>query len=366
MQGLSGARALYLDAIGGKRADGAARALTFSLGLLSRIYGLSIRRRNRSFDGGRGVASLEVPVLSIGNITVGGTGKTVLVEDLARRLLRLGLRPLILSRGYKGDSGANDEFQLLAENLPDVPHVTGKDRLAAAGEGLSRHRPDVIILDDGFSHRSLARDLDIVTIDALCPFGYGHLLPRGLLREPPASLARADLIVLTRSDLIGSQECRSIETELARLSGKAGVVKAFHNPWRAVDVARNRVVDHLSLSGKTSYVFCAIGNPLGFKLTVEKLSIPIVGQSYFIDHHRYTVGDLRAIEKAARAGGAECLLVTQKDRVKLTRIGYNWRLPIYSIDVRMAYLSGEEILEERIARVVEHVEGSPGHPASSP
>ncbi|MFH0963256.1 MAG: tetraacyldisaccharide 4'-kinase [Planctomycetota bacterium] len=352
MRGLSSGRAFYLDAIAGKRTDGAARALMSFLVPLSRIYEAAIRRRNLSFDRGRAVASLEIPVLSIGNITVGGTGKTVLIEDLARRLLRLGLRPLIVSRGYKGDSGGNDEFQLLAENLPHVPHVTGKKRIKAAHEGITAHRPDVIILDDAFSHRGLARDLDIVTIDALCPFGYGALLPRGLLREPPEELARADLVVLTRSDLIREEDRQAIETDLARLSGKAAVIEAFHDPWRAVDIMNSREVDHRTLAGTPSYVFCAIGNPQGFKLTVAKLSIPVVGETYFIDHHRYTPGDLRAIEVEACARGARCLLVTQKDRVKLTRIGYNWRLPIRSIDVRMAYLSGEEILEERIAGAV--------------
>ena len=352
MRAFSRGRSYYLDVISGARSGACASALRGSLGLLARAYGKAVRRRNRLYDSGQGTRSVNVPIISVGNITVGGTGKTVLVEDVVRHLGSLGRRAAIVSRGYHGGSGDNDEFRVLAENLPEVPHVTGADRYLCALAALRNHRVDVIVLDDGFSHRALSRDLDIVAIDALCPFGYGHLLPRGLLREPPQVLGRADVVLITRSDLIGSEALLSIERRIRQLAPDADIVTAYHHPHRAVDVSTDREADHLTFKGKRAYMFCAIGNPLGFELTLKKLSIDVVGKTLFIDHHRFTPPQLHTIEGDARRLRSDCLLVTQKDRAKLKQIGYNWRLPIYSIDVQMGYLSGQARLHSRITKCI--------------
>jgi len=352
MRALSRGRSYYLDVISGAERGLVAAALRGTLALLAKAYGKAVEWRNRSYDAGRGVRSVDVPIISVGNITVGGTGKTLLVEDIVRQLRSLGCRAAILSRGYGGDAGDSDEFMLLAENLPDVPHRTGAARYSCALETLRHCDVDVLVLDDGFSHRALARDLDIVTVDALCPFGYGHLVPRGLLREPPQVLRRADVVLITRSDLLSREAHAGIERRISQLAPDADIVNAFHDPHCAVNVATGHRIDHLMLRDKRAYMFCAIGNPLGFELTLGKLSIDVVGRMLFIDHHRYTRSQLHTIEGLARLARADCVLVTQKDRVKLEQIGYNWRLPIYSIDVRMGYISGQARLHSRIVQCV--------------
>ena len=148
---------------------------------MSLLYGLVVRVRNRAYDGGLfQIRRVDVPVVSIGNLTAGGTGKTPCVEYVARFYRQLDLRVAILSRGYGAASGPNDEALLLEENLPDVPHLQGADRVETATTAVEELESEVLVLDDGFQHRRLGRDLDVVLIDATCPWGYGHLLPRGL------------------------------------------------------------------------------------------------------------------------------------------------------------------------------------------
>jgi tetraacyldisaccharide 4'-kinase len=150
-------------------------------------YGLAVRVRNWLYDRGwKRVVRAAVPVVSVGNLTLGGTGKTPCVEYVARFYRRLDLRVAILSRGYGSRAGRNDEALVLEENLPDVPHLQGPDRAALAAIGVEELESEILVLDDGFQHRRLARDLDLVLIDATEPWGYGYLFPRGLLREPPA------------------------------------------------------------------------------------------------------------------------------------------------------------------------------------
>ncbi len=166
-------------------------------------YGAVVALRNRGFD--RRWLEIEqagVPVVSVGNLTVGGTGKTPMVEWVARWYRRRGQRVAILSRGYRQVHGLNDEGRVLEENLPDVPHLQDRDRVRSARIAVEELEAEILVLDDGFQHRRLARDLDLVLIDALEPFGLGHLLPRGLLREPLRSLRRTDMVVLSRADLV--------------------------------------------------------------------------------------------------------------------------------------------------------------------
>ena len=340
--------------IGGRRKGALAALARGALHALSLAYGAYMRRRNRRWDAPDAAQSAGVPVISVGNITVGGTGKTVLVEDIARRLAASGHRPAIVSRGYTREraGGENDEFRVLAENLPHVPHVTGADRLAAARQARERFAADVIVLDDAFSHRRIARDLDIVTIDALCPFGYGYLLPRGLLREPPSALARAGLVVVTRADLATDAERDRLLADIRSLAPNAALVTARHEVTGLVDVRSGEQEDAATIKTKRAYVFCAIGNPLAFEHTAAGVCREIVGSCAFDDHHVFGPDELARVERLARQSGADCLLVTQKDRVKLHRTGYNWDTPVHSVEVRMGYLTGASTLDRLVSRAV--------------
>jgi tetraacyldisaccharide 4'-kinase len=173
---------------------------------------------------------VDVPVISIGNLTLGGTGKTPMVEFVCRWFLQRGKRPIILSRGYRAAGGCNDEARLLQSNLPEVPHLQGKDRVALARHACEHFAPDVLVLDDGFQHRRLARDLDIVLIDCTEPFGYGRIFPRGLLREPIGSLRRAGLVVLSRADQCLRADRDRIRAQIFDAAGEKPIVEAVHRP----------------------------------------------------------------------------------------------------------------------------------------
>ncbi|MCA1685652.1 MAG: tetraacyldisaccharide 4'-kinase, partial [Planctomycetia bacterium] len=205
--------AAFLRIVRGRTAGPLAGAARVGLRLASFGASLGVLLRNLGYDRGRlAVARAAVPVVSVGNLTLGGTGKTPMVEWVARWYRRRGVRVAILSRGYRrdGSGGVNDEAMVLEENLPDVPHLQDPDRVKIAGVAVEELGSELLVLDDGFQHRRLARDLDLVLLDALEPFGLGRLFPRGLLREPVRSLRRADLVVLTRADLVTADALRAI------------------------------------------------------------------------------------------------------------------------------------------------------------
>ncbi|MEM0927420.1 MAG: tetraacyldisaccharide 4'-kinase, partial [Planctomycetota bacterium] len=199
----------FLRIIDGSDRRIAASVIRIGLWAASFPYRFAIGLRNRSFDRGTNVSRVDVPVISVGNLTTGGTGKTPVVAFLAKWFRDRGVRVAIVSRGYgRGDADENDEALELHQRLPDVPHLQDPDRVQSARIAIEELGTQLILMDDGFQHRRLDRDLDIVLIDATCPFGHGYLLPRGLLREPTSSLARADAVLLTRSDLV-EQRCLS-------------------------------------------------------------------------------------------------------------------------------------------------------------
>jgi len=292
----------------------AARA---GLALLSCGYraGLAAVALRRRFFGT--VRRAPCPVLSVGNLTVGGTGKTPMVAYLAGLLAGAGYRPLIASRGYGAEAGGvNEEAAELALRCPGVPHVQDADRLRAIRSRADADDCDVAILDDGFQHRRLARDLDIVLLDGLCPFGYGRLLPRGLLREPPSALRRADLVVITRADLVDPAALARLKTEAARCARPGTpVLTADHRPAgiRFADDARS-APDWLD--GRSVAAACGIGNPAALRRTLEGLGACVVRFDAFRDHHAYTATELGRLRDAARDAGAAALVTTGKDFVK--------------------------------------------------
>ncbi|MGL5095555.1 MAG: tetraacyldisaccharide 4'-kinase, partial [Planctomycetia bacterium] len=194
-------------------------------------YGAVVALRNAGYDAGRlKIHRAAVPVVSVGNLTVGGTGKTPFVEYLADWFHGRGLRAAILSRGYGSTGGPNDEALLLEENLPDVPHLQGKNRSTLADAAVVELESQVLLLDDGFQHRRLHRDLDVVLLDATDPWGGGGLLPGGLLREPARSLRRADVVVLTRCDQVDAARRDAVWAVVGRQAPKAVTVEASFRP----------------------------------------------------------------------------------------------------------------------------------------
>lgn len=240
-------------------------------------------------------------VISIGNITLGGTGKTPLVIAIARHLRDSGKKVAILSRGYKGEKGSNtsDEIELFKKHLPDVPVFAGRDRIASAKKAESGFSPQVILLDDGFQHWRLKRDLDIVTINGKNPFGNGFTIPRGILREPKAALSRADVVVVTKGG--------RIPDEIKQINGSAEI---FSCSYEADPTA--------GIKGKKVAIACAIGDPSSFEDTVASLGAQIVRKFIFMDHHRYTAADVARMASETAAAGSDMIVTTEKDMVKLS------------------------------------------------
>ncbi len=292
----------YLRLIRGQSRGALAALGRIGLSAASAGYGAAVALRNRRYDRGwLAVHRAGIPVVSVGNLTVGGTGKTPMVEWVARWYRRHQKRVVILSRGYGQVQGLNDEGRVLEDNLPDVPHLQDADRVRSARIALEELEAEILVLDDGFQHRRLARDLDIVLIDALDPFGLGHLLPRGLLREPVRSLRRAGVVVLSRADLAARDERAAIRAEAERRAGPIRWVEARHAPLDLVD-ADGTAWPLAELTGRAVAAFCGIGNPEGFRRTLGPLCGSLRDLRVFPDHHDYSAADVR---RARALGGRD-------------------------------------------------------------
>jgi len=334
---------------------------TILLTPLSIAYGAVARTRLALFRAGALTTHCTgAPVISVGNITVGGTGKTPLVEWLARRLAGEGRRVCILTRGYaRADSrkrvvvsdgervlaGAiegGDEPRLLAEMLHGlrVVIISDRDRVAAAQWALDNFRSELFILDDGFQHLRMARDLDIVTIDAADPWGGGRLLPAGRLREPLRQLARADCIVITRAEQASDFDalCAQIES----LSGGRPVLAAW-TETRAIRPLLSSTPNRSAqeLIEQPAVAFCAIGNPRAFFAHLRRDGHTLKYTRAFPDHHIYTQSDVDALARRALQESARILLTTAKDAVKLRSLSFS--LPCYVIQAGLQ-LDDETIL----------------------
>ena len=331
-----------------------------ALGLLARLvsvpYGLALRSRNFLYDQGL-LASIaaRIPVISVGNITTGGTGKTPLVIWLCRYLEAKGIRSAILTRGYKTEQGyLSDEPALLAKACPETAVVVDSNRLAGA-EKARRHGAKVLVLDDGFQHRRLKRDLNILTLDATCPFGYGRVLPAGLLREPASGVRRATLIVITRYDQVEPTAIEQLEERLARLAPGVPVIKATHHHTHAVTFGCKQLPLE-SLRGKRVFAFCGIGNPEAFFGHLSLNAMTVVGTQIFNDHHPYTLDDLKAVLKNARACGAEIILCTQKDWVKTALLEPERpEITLAYLAMELDFVEGQDTLKAAIDNLLKTV-----------
>lgn len=308
-------------------------------------YAWAMRWRNRRYDTRPElVQRVAVPVVSVGNLTLGGTGKTPMVRWLARWFRRHQVRVVILSRGYGAEAGArNDEALELERCLPDVPHLQNPDRLAAARTAIEELEAELLLLDDGFQHRRLGRDLDLVMLDALEPFGYGHVFPRGLLREPVEGLSRAHVVVLARADMISAAARRAVLKRVAQFAPRAIQVEAAQAPAALVDFqGREEPVERLA--GLPVAAFCGIGNPEAFRRTLAGCGCRLGAWREFADHHAYTRDDVAGLADWAAGLDVAAVLCTEKDLVKL-QVDQLAGRPLWALRVEMELLEGAEQLD---------------------
>jgi tetraacyldisaccharide 4'-kinase len=341
----------FRELVSGRRHGAAASVLRGLLSAVEVPYSLAVRWRNRRFDLGRAaVHRVNVPVVSVGNLTLGGTGKTPMVKWIARWASEYGLRAVIVSRGYGAAIGdQNDEARELAQALPGVPHVQNPDRVAAARQAVDQFSAELVVLDDGFQHRRLARDLNIVLLDALEPFGFDHVFPRGMLREPVTGLARADVVCLGRADLVTPQDRADIRERVTGLAPRAAWCEAVHAPNQLVNSAGQAQALE-SLCGRRVAAFCGLGNPVGFRRTLETTGCEIVAWREFPDHHTFSSTDLDALDRAAGKAGADLLVCTHKDLVKIAseRLGDR---PLWAVTVELQFMIGEKEIQSALERV---------------
>ncbi len=328
-------------------------ALRWAAAPLSGVYAACMTLRNRYYDCQPGaVHKADVPVVSVGNLTVGGTGKTPLVIELVRRLRSFGRRPAILTRGYRQSAGQEaDEVLEFRDALPTTPVVVDADRVAGAARAIESCRADCLVMDDGFQHRRLARELDIVLLDALDPWGAGWVLPAGRLREPRSGLARAGLIIITRANQAAAESLRELELELEAICPDTPRIAAHVVPCDVLDI-RGASVGLEALSFDAVLPVCGLGNPRTFVGLAAEVCGRLCGPLVFTDHAHYTPQDVQRIAARATTADADCVLTTRKDWVKLAPL---WKaadptptVPLLRLDVQVRLVDPGDRLTERL------------------
>lgn len=305
-------------------------------------YGMAVWTRNRLLDRNiLKVTPAQVPVVSVGNLTLGGTGKTPCVEYIARHFRERGEQVVILSRGYGSETGRNDEAMVLEDNLPDVPHLQGADRVALAQTAVDELDCDILVLDDGFQHRRLARQLDIVLLDATQPVERQYLFPRGTLREPARELHRADVLILTRCDQVANETRKQLLSYWRKRYPKKTLAVTRHGPRELIRTDEHPA-DVGELQGRTVGAFCGIGNPAAFRQTLESLGATVGAFRSYPDHHAYTRNDVDDLNRWAETLPANTwVMTTQKDWVKL-RMAELGGKPLFALRIGLSFLDGED------------------------
>jgi tetraacyldisaccharide 4'-kinase len=338
----------FRELVSGRRRGLAASLLRFGLWLAEIPYTLVVGWRNRRYD--RGIVPthrIPAPVVSVGNLTLGGTGKTPMVQWIAQWLRQHDIRVTVVSRGYGAETGSqNDEARELEERLPDVPHVQNPDRVSGALMAVEEFDCQMIVLDDAFQHRRIARDFDLVLLDASEPFGFDHVFPRGTLREPAVNLRRADFVVLSRSDLLNADQRSAIRERVSQLAPNAGWAEVVHAP-QSLRNASGEIQSLDSLVGVPVAAFCGIGNPAGFRHTLQSCGYQVIAVREFADHYRYTRTDVDALMAWAESLPVKAILCTYKDLVKLgvDRLGNR---PLWAVTIGLEFLVGRVELEDQL------------------
>ena len=359
--------------ISGQKAGPGASLLRLLLGIAAGGYSIAVRLRNFLYSKEwLKVHRADAVVISIGNITVGGTGKTPLVVWLCKQIISdskfqiSNSQCVILTRGYKAAQDSRrkthdargktqdyrDEPAILIESCPEVKVIVNPDRVAGASEAISKFGANTLIMDDGFQHRRLARDLDIIAIDATRPFGYGRMLPAGLLREPVTSLKRTGAVVITRCDQITENELSQIEQKLGAINPDMIIATSIHAP-AYVKSADNQEISLEQLKDKKIFAFCGIGNPDAFLNTIKQLGANLAGSKVYNDHHHYTDSCLADIYEQAECLKADLILTTQKDWTKIKRLALLKKdIPIGYIGIEIKFLAGEDKLRGLIEKTL--------------
>ncbi len=319
-------------------------------------YGWGVRYRNWRFDTGRAkVDRLPVPVVSVGNLTLGGTGKTPMVAWLAQWFQRHRLRVGVISRGYKAQPAQrSDEALELEHQLPGLIHVANPDRVQAGRQAVEKFSCQVLVADDAFQHRRLARDLDIVLVDALEPFGYGYLFPRGLLREPIQNLQRAHVVVLSRSDMVELQRRAQIRAAVLRWAPEAIWVEAVHAPLELVN-AQGQSASVESLAGQPVVAFCGIGQPAGFRRTLEQCGYHVAAFRELPDHYAYRPRQTAQLAEWVSRWDAAAVVCTLKDLMKIPYAQLGGR-PLLALRIGLQLLEGCSALENLLSRLLSQPE----------
>jgi tetraacyldisaccharide 4'-kinase len=298
---------------------------------------------------------LKAKVISVGNITLGGTGKTTFVEYLCAQLSFAGNKIAVLSRGYKRDTrrqgvqGMGDEPAMLQLKLPFVHVVVDKDRIRAGFKAVNDYAADTLILDDGLQQWRIGKDMEIVTIDAQNPFGNFRMLPAGFLREPIRALKRADVFVLTQIGRVSDTE--NLVLKLKRINPGALIVESMHQPEGFSKVGRpNELLGLDSFKGKSVGIFSGIGNPQGFENTVCSLGINIADSFRFNDHHNYTQADLDNIVRSAQAKNLDTIITTQKDAIKIVQLKISG-CRIMALNIKLKITKNEAEFNRRLLKL---------------
>ena len=349
---------------------------------LSYIYGFGARVNLWLYEAGiLSRRKLDCCVISIGNITVGGTGKTPTAQRVAMMVKDMGYRVVILNRGYRShwdkplgvvsdgkkifmtSYEAGDEAYLMAKMMPGIPVVIGKNRDVTGSYAVDKLRAEVIIMDDGYQHWQLKRDLDIVLVDTLNLFGNGNLLPRGILREPLNHLNRADMFLFTKSDQSSRLTRTSLAENIRQYNTEAPIVESIHHPKEFVEIAdwykgiQQNPLPLEELKGKKVMVFSAIGNPSSFEQNVSGCDLDIVEAIRYPDHHDYGMLEMQYIAERASTLKADALITTGKDAVKIPTefIYFNRDIPLYVMNMDIMITRNEEIFDRKLKETVETV-----------
>jgi len=326
--------------------------LKFILLLLSFIYGFIIR--TLIFILSLDLKRFDIRVISIGNITVGGTGKTSLVEFISFYLKKRGYRLAVLTRGYKrkGADSMGDEPRMLSRNLGDLPVIVDKNRERGAKRAIREYNSGTVILDDGMQQWHIRKDLEIVTIDALNPFGNGHMLPRGILRQPLSYLKKADIFVLTKTNLTNNLD--RLMHILNKYNPKALIVESIHNPVGFYEISKPQELFSVDyLKGQEVALLSGIGDPDSFSRLILSLGIRIGLDLRFSDHHNYTLGELEVIAGKVRESGIKVIVTTEKDAARFLDefLGIFDNLQLLVLRIELKIVKNEELFFSRLFRL---------------
>lgn len=338
-----------------QRNGAGASILKFFLWILSIVYGCLVNAREWLYK----ISFLKAykipkPVVSVGNLTLGGVGKTPFVQWLSLSIQGKNHKPVILTRGFMNQPyEQSDEVQMLREKLSGVDILVGANRVDNAKKYLEKNTADIFILDDGFQHWRLKRDCDIVLVDAVNPFGNAQLIPRGILREPLSSLRRASVVVLTKTDQ-GQLNLKSLREQVAMLCPKALIAEAIHLPVGLSELRSGKVFGLSSIHQKKMASLCSIGDPRSFQNTLSNLGADLKENVSFEDHYVYRLEDVRKISENCLKNNLDIIVTTSKDAVKLKTLlpSFDASISILVLDIKMSIVKGKEELLERIYRLL--------------